>query len=92
MKKLDDTSQEIFNDMKGLGIDLNKISPTSINAFKKALNKSFDALTAGIKNPAPAPAPAPSQDDEDEDCDEMVDGVKTRAGLESQVKPTKFFP
>ena len=107
MKKLDDTSQEIFNDMKGLGIDLNKISPASINAFKGQLDKSFDALTAGIKNPAPTagiknPAPtagiknpAPSaagEDSEDEDCDEMVDGVKTRAGLKSQVKPTKFFP
>ena len=52
MKKLDDTSQEIFNDMKGLGIDLKKISPANINAFKGLLNKSFDALTAGIKNPA----------------------------------------
>ena len=52
MKKLDDTSQEIFNDMKGLGIDLNNISPANINAFKGLLNKSFDALTAGIKNPA----------------------------------------
>lgn len=84
MKKLDATSQEIFNDMKGLGINLNKISPSSINAFKGQLNKSFDALTAGIKNPA--------ENEEDEDCETNVDGVETRMGLQPQVKPTKFFP
>ena len=28
----------------------------------------------------------------DEDCDEMVYGVKTRAGLMPQKKPSKFFP
>jgi len=86
MKKLDATSQEIFNDLKRLGINLNKIPAKSINAFKNQLNKSFDTITAGIKNPTP------QQDEEDEDCETDVDGVETRMGLQPQVKPTKFFP
>ena len=33
-----------------------------------------------------------SQSNEEEDCETYVDGVKTRTGLQPQVKPKKFFP
>jgi len=90
MKKLDATSNEIFNDLKALGIDLSKVSQKSIGSFKGQLNKAFDALTASIQNPASGEEDCEWSTGE-EDCDEMVDGVKTRVGLEPQVKPTKFF-
>jgi hypothetical protein len=71
IKKLDATTQEIFNDLKRLGINLNKIPAKSINAFKNQLNKSFDTITTGIKNPTP------QQDEEDEDCETNVYGENT---------------
>ena len=49
MKKFDGVANEVFNDLKKLGIDVQKVSPQSLNNFKRNLNKAFDDVVANIK-------------------------------------------
>lgn len=49
IKKFDGVATEVFDDLKKLGIDVQKVSPQSLNNFKKNLNKAFDDVVANIK-------------------------------------------
>lgn len=48
-QKLNKVSNEVFEDLKKLGIDLKGVSPNSMKLFSTNLNKAFDALIADIK-------------------------------------------
>jgi hypothetical protein len=52
-KKLQKTANEIFADMGKLGIDVQKISPNSINVFVGQLTKAFDALKKEVTGNQP---------------------------------------
>lgn len=61
-KKINKLSEEIFNDLKKLGIDI-KLNPNAANGFTGQLNKGFNDLINTINtgaNPVPATAPAPA--------------------------------
>lgn len=49
IKKFDKISNEVFNDLAKLGINLQKVSPNSLKNFKNNLNKAFDQVIADIK-------------------------------------------
>lgn len=48
-KKIKKASDEIFNDISKLGIDLKRISPNSINVFTANLDKAFESLISSVK-------------------------------------------
>jgi len=49
VKKFDNVAAEVFSDLNKLGIDIQKVSPQSLNNFKRNLNKAFDEIIINIK-------------------------------------------
>jgi len=64
--KINKLSEEIFKDLKDLGIDLKGTNPNAANGFIGQLNKGFNDLIANVNaggagtNPTPAAASAPA--------------------------------
>ena len=90
--KITNSINDVIKDLEKLGFKPNEGLSEFAQGVEKYFNASFDDLISRIEQKGGVQPSAAGEDSEDEDCDEMVDGVKTRAGLESQVKPTKFFP
>jgi len=59
VKKFDKVSNEVFTDLQKLGINLDKMSPQSLNNFKNNLNKAFDEVVNNIKGVAGTAKPKP---------------------------------
>lgn len=49
LKKIDNLTQEIFNDMSKLGINVKGVSPNSAKLFTNQMTKAFDTLIADLK-------------------------------------------
>jgi hypothetical protein len=60
-KKLEKTSQEIFNDLRNLGVDLKGISSRGVNVFVNNLNNGFNQLIKQLEADAANIAAAAGQ-------------------------------
>jgi hypothetical protein len=49
LKKIDNLTKEMFDDMSKLGINVKGVSPNSAKLFSSQMGKAFDALVADIK-------------------------------------------
>ena len=63
--------------------------------YQQAVNRNSNRTPAPVETTSTPTKPKgkpKQQSNEEEDCETYVDGVKTRTGLQPQVKPKKFFP
>ena len=66
--------------------------------YQQAVNRNSNRIPAPVETTSTPTKPkgkgkkTGQQSNEEEDCETYVDGVKTRTGLQPQVKPKKFFP